>query len=210
MIAGVNLLVAPNFGIHLPHPTRWNYSDWLQRWEVVPNQCRILSDGNQDKLVLTASIDDILYSCGGGECIYLDLWWWWWGYDEPMWEKVYFPEGDLKEDIFRGSVVYEKKLWVVNNNDDELTSDFLDVMNWIVVKGPSYPEGRHDGCNIQINETFALVTGGHATSPSTLFINLETEEWTVGPDLSVNRYKHSCETVVTTGGNTLAIGNVLL
>ena len=199
---GETLLIAPNFGVYLQHELKQDYNTYYGRWGVAPYQCRIDSGRNKHELGLTTFFDGALYSCGGGECISMAL------EEDAKWKKVKFPKGALSQSFFRGAVVYNKKIWVLNNNEDELTSDFLDPVAKTVEPGPSYPVGRNGGCNIQINDTTVLVTGGHPTDPATLFLNLETKEWTVGPDLTYNRNMHVCALMVTKQGDTLAIGKM--
>ena len=196
------LLIAPNFGIYLKKPIIADWDLWNGRWTTSRYNCKIASGRKKDQLVFTTFIGNSLYTCGGGECYGMELRF------EAKWQKVKFPKNALSPVFFRGAVVYNEKIWVVNNNDDELTSDFLSPEARTVEKGPSYPVGRNDGCNIQINATTVLITGGHETDHSTLFVNLETKEWTVGPNLNYNRHKHCCALVVNTDGKTLAIGNM--
>ena len=150
----------------------------------------------KDDLFLSANFQDAIFSCEETKCY-----------------RILNSNGDTKSvtglddfdlsDIFKGSVVYNDALWIVYNDPDELTSHFLGADE--IKDGPTYPEGRVGACNVQINETHALVTGGNPNGTSTMFINFETQEWTLGPEMNHFRADHQCAKLII-DGQIVALG----
>jgi hypothetical protein len=82
-----------------------------------------------------------------------------------------------------------------------------------VTEGPDTPKPVSGHCLVQINETTILMTGGGGSN-ETYFFNVNTSNWTQGPNMIENRTFHSCgifylnkQLTVLVAGNSLIFTN---
>ena len=190
MLSAQKVLIHPTTVFDLSNKATQKEGNW---------ECSLGKSGKKmNDLIISGHFQDSIFSC-----------------EETVCYTISTSKGETKEvkglddfslaNISKGSVVYNDALWVVHNGDLELTSTFLSVDE--VTDGPSYPEGRVGACNVQINETHALVTGGLPNDTTTMFINFETQEWSPGPELNYARSGHQCGRLIIDGQN-VALGKL--
>ncbi len=68
--------------------------------------------------------------------------------------------------------------------------------------GPEVPQGAARGCVVSINSTtLAFLGTGIKASKIVYFYNMESGEYTQGPDMEVERYFHSCGILTASDGS---------
>ena len=100
----------------------------------------------------------------------------------------------------RGNVVIDNKLLISGGNNavgrkssNELigTTEKIDL--------PDFPQKLWLHCNVLLNKTHLMATGGtkyrDCDSKKTFILNLETKEWTDGPEMLEKRCLHGCPKV---------------
>jgi hypothetical protein len=92
--------------------------------------------------------------------------------------------------VFGGALYFEGK------STTETTSLGKSYTDTSLIEGPIMPTSVKEFCQVQVNSTTLLFVGGRLANNKyymdTLFYNLVTNIWTVGPKLNVGRYHHSC------------------
>jgi hypothetical protein len=92
--------------------------------------------------------------------------------------------------VFGGALYFEGK------STAETTSLGKSYTDTSLIEGPIMPTSVKEFCQVQVNSTTLLFVGGRLANNKyymdTLFYNLLTNIWTVGPKLNAGRYDHSC------------------
>ena len=131
---------------------------------------------------------------------------WRWERISPQTEPTYFI-GSGSATVFKKEVPsLEQALEMVSNETNPMLKE---LKKYVFDLARAFSSYQH--CNIKINETTFMVTGGfnyqitQLPTSTTLFINVETGEQVVGPPLNISRFNHGCEKVLINGKPVLIV-----
>ena len=78
-------------------------------------------------------------------------------------------------------------------------------LNENIMSSPLNSISYYGHCNIQLNESSILMTGGHNGYEKTMFQNFDTNKEVRGPDLKIGRRLHACGKIKINGETILVV-----
>ena len=78
-------------------------------------------------------------------------------------------------------------------------------LNGNIISSPLSSISYYSHCNIQLNESSILMTGGHDAYEKTMFQNFDTNKEVRGPDLKIPRRLHACGKIKINGETILVV-----
>ena len=94
----------------------------------------------------------------------------------------------------RGSIIFKNQLLLHGGGGGHRAPKTSELASPDTVnKSFNLPIALYRHCNIKINESTILITGGHPRgSKKSFFQNLKTGDWIEGPEMLVSRRSHGC------------------
>ena len=144
--------------------------------------------------------ENVPIACGGlngtkiNECFYLQNKTWVQG---PSLRQARYNMGS-------GNLVYHNRLLSSGGFDDSQTRlksmELIGQTKTLVHPGSELPKPMSNHCNVWLNSTHYLLTGGTSDSKTfrskTMIINVESGQWSYGPSLNLGRSWHGCAKIL--------------